>query len=112
MSPGDGGGGGEHGIEQIEHGDLIREGFVNGPAGGGVGGTGEGESAGEEKSAGVWIADIHRRIGGSGFDVTVAIEKQGSIPIYRNLDQVGGAVAERAGFCDDVSLRSRGIRDE
>src|SRR5277367_3968184 len=101
----------EHCIKQIERGDLIAESFVDGPAGGGVGGAGEGESIGEEKSAGVGIADIHRRIGGSGFDVTVAIEEEGSVPIHRNLHQVGGAVAKRASLGDDIRLGARAACD-
>src|ERR1700733_14582056 len=112
MSPGDGGDGvGKHGVKQIKHGDLIGESFVNGPAGGRVGGAGERETIGEEKSAGSGIADIGGGVGAARRDITMAIEKQGAVPIVRNLDQVGGSVAERAGFCGEVGLRARGIGD-
>ena len=46
-------------------------------------------------------------LGLPGLDVTVAIEEEGPVPIHGNLDQVGGAIAKRAGLGDDVGLRAR-----
>src|SRR5271155_5131500 len=107
MSPGDGGDGvAEQFVEHIEYGDLIVQRFVDGPSGCGVGGASEGKPIGEEKSAGGGIAYVGSGIGASRNDVTVAIEKQRSVPIVGNLNQVGGAVAQSVGFCDDVGLRA------
>src|ERR1700752_4071731 len=112
MPPRDRGGGmAEHRIEQVEDCDLIVEGFVNRPAGCGVRRAGEGESLCQHISASGWIAHVQRGISAPWRYVAVAVEKQGSVPVGRNLHQVSRAVAQKSCSRRRAYLGVRCLRD-
>src|SRR5437763_4456526 len=66
-------------IEKIEHGDLIRKGLMNRPAGSGVGGPGERKTARKHIGARNGVAYIFCGIGAARGDKTVAVKEQGAV---------------------------------
>src|ERR1700721_2765547 len=98
MSPGDGFGGGSDGtLEGIESCDLVRNRLLDGPSGGGIGGTSEGVTLDKEKIGAVEIAVVIRGIRRTGSDVSVTVEQQFLIPIRGDVDHVGCTICQGAG---------------
>ena len=93
-------------IEEIEHGDLIRKGLMNRPAGGGVGRPGERKTARKHIGTRNGVAYIFCGIGAARGDKTVAVKKQGAVPVWRNFDEIGGTVGQAAFVRGDTRLGS------
>src|SRR6185437_16542058 len=81
VAPGDGpGGGAEDLTEGVQGGDLVGQRLLDRPAGGRVGGTGQGVAVVEHPAAGDRVADVLGWVGTAGNHVSVAVEEQGAVP--------------------------------
>ena len=102
-------------IEKIEHAlDAVPsldedQRLLDRPAGGGVGGPGERKAARKHIGARNGVAYIFCGIGAARGDKTMAVKKQGAVPVWRNFDEIGGTVGQAAFVRGDTRL-GRSIR--
>ncbi len=96
-----------HHLEQVEDRDLVRDCFMNRPSGCGIRGTRQSETARkhEEASGEVSLRHVARGVRGARDHISVAVQKQSSIPICRNFNQISCAVRERSFHRGNASLR-------
>ena len=113
MTPGDGSTWlSDKGVEGVKDGDLIGQCLMNGPALRGVRGTGQRVTVRQEieTEKGVF-ASIRGRIGIVRKRVTVTVQKQSSVPVTRDLNQVGRSVRKCSVVSCNASDRLRARRE-
>src|SRR5208282_1241601 len=81
-------------LERVQHFNLIWQGLLDGPPRGGVRRTAQGVAARQQVGTGDGIADVLGWIRKSGNDISVTVQNERSVPVGRNLNQVGRSVGE------------------